>query len=103
MRRVIADQAAAYGQDRQEHGGTGPPISDEPGTEVLDAIPAEWAEKDAATYVIDLLFSIPFSPNKLAFDEKIQPTAVKGQPVEALGDVPPGPPAGSEVVRAGAR
>jgi hypothetical protein len=77
MRRVIGDQAAAYEHDRQEHGGAGPRISAEPGTEVLDAVPTAWAERDATTYLIDLLFSIPFSPNKLAFDEKMRTYALQ--------------------------
>jgi hypothetical protein len=76
MRRVIADQASAYRRDAEKHEAR-PLIADQPGAEVLEAIPTDWAASDATTYLIDLLFTVPFSPNKLDYAEEARVEALQ--------------------------
>ena len=76
MRQVLEDQAVAY---NEEPGGRAARLDLPLGPELLESIPKDWSPDRGTTYLIDLLFSIPFSPNQLKYDEDTR--------TEALGEL----------------
>src|SRR4051812_27809526 len=77
MRLVLAEQAEAYRTDVAEHGGPAPEVGEDFGIEVLDLVPDHWPADLATTYLIDLIFSVPFSPNHLNYDEDVRRSALR--------------------------